>query len=50
MSAVVVVIADIFEKKSSQMTLIERDYVIEKIAPAASYPTFGDAVLPWAPE
>jgi hypothetical protein len=50
MSAVFVVIAHILGKKSLQMALIERDDVIEQITSAASYPTFGNAVLPWAPE
>jgi hypothetical protein len=50
MSAVFVVIAHIFGNESLQMALIERDDVIEKITSAASYPTFGDAVLPWALE
>jgi hypothetical protein len=50
MSAVFVVIAHILGKKSLQVPLIERDDVIEEIASAASYPTFGNAVLPWAPE
>ena len=50
MRAVLVVIANVFRKKSPQMTLIERNYMIEKIAPATSNPSLGYAVLPWALE
>ena len=39
----------ILGEQSFQVTLAERDHVIEQITPATAHPTLGDAVLPRAP-
>src|SRR6516165_7606634 len=38
----------ILGEQSFQVTLAERDHVIEQITPATAHPTLGDAVLPRA--
>jgi hypothetical protein len=48
MRAVVVVVADVFREQSLQMTFIERNDVIQQIAPAAFDPTLRHAILPGA--
>jgi len=48
MRAVVVVVADVFRDQSLQMAFIERDDVIQQIAPAAFDPTFRHTILPGA--
>ena len=35
--------------RSLQMALIQRDYVVEQVAAAASDPTLGDPILPGTP-
>src|ERR1035438_796063 len=44
--SVVVIIGNVLREESLQMTLIQRDYVVEQVAAAASDPTLGDAILP----
>lgn len=48
MSAVLVVITDIFGEQSSQVPFLEGNHVIQEIAAAAPYPALGDTVLPRA--
>jgi len=50
MSSVVVVIMHVFRKKSFQVTLVERDHMIKKIASAASHPELCHSILPGTPE
>jgi len=45
-SAVVVVIVEVISKKSLQMSLVQRDDVIEQIASAASHPALSNSILP----
>src|ERR1017187_4652652 len=47
--SVVVIIGNVLGEESLQMTLIQRDYVVEQVAAAASDPTLGDAILPGTP-
>jgi hypothetical protein len=47
-SAVVEVIANVITQKSLQMGFIQSDDVVEHIAPTASHPPLGNAVLPTA--
>ncbi len=42
------IIADIFIHHSFQMTLVEHNHMVEKIASAAAHEPFGHAVLPGA--
>src|SRR5664280_3120485 len=44
--SVVVIIGNVLRQKSLQMALIQRDYVVEQVAAAASDPTLGDTILP----
>src|ERR1035438_7446786 len=44
--SVVVIIGNVLGEESLQMTLIQRDYVVEQVAAAASDPTLGDTILP----
>ena len=48
MRAIRVVIRDIVLYESEQVSLVEDEYVIQKIAATASDPTFRYSVLPWA--
>jgi hypothetical protein len=43
--SVVVIIGNVLGEESLQMALIQRDYVVEQVAAAASDPTLGDAIL-----
>src|ERR1035441_345891 len=47
--SVVVIIGNVLREESLQMALIQRDYVVEQVAAAASDPTLGDAILPGTP-
>ena len=47
--AIVVVVRDVLAEQAQQMTVIEHDDMVEEFATDAADPTFGDAVLPWAP-
>ena len=47
--SVVVIIGNVLGEESLQMTLIQRDYVVEQVAAAASDPTLGDPILPGTP-
>src|ERR1035441_8395625 len=47
--SVVVIIGNVLRQESLQMSLIQRDYVVEQVAAAASDPTFGDPILPGTP-
>src|ERR1019366_1055071 len=44
--SVVVIIGNVLREESLQMSLIQRDYVVEQVAAAASDPTLGDPILP----
>jgi hypothetical protein len=46
MRAVFVVIANVFRQQTFEMSLIQRNYVIQQISTAAFNPTLGNAVLP----
>ena len=48
MSSVVVIIANIFEAEPYQMSLVQRDHVIQHLTAYAPYPSFRDSVLPRA--
>src|SRR5260370_28410740 len=50
MSAVEVIIANVFRQYAPQVAFIERNHVIHQFSPAASDPTFRDAILPRAAE
>src|SRR5258707_8153721 len=50
MSSVEMVVANVFRQQAFQVTLVERNHVIQKVATAASYPTFCHSILPWAAE
>jgi hypothetical protein len=47
--SVVVIIGNVLREESLQMSLIQRDYVVEQVAAAASDPTLGDPILPGTP-
>src|ERR1019366_8153346 len=47
--SVVVIIGNVLREESLQMPLIQRDYVVEQVAAAASDPTLGDPILPGTP-
>ena len=47
--AVLVVVADVLLAKSEQVGLVQRDHVIQHLAAYALDPSFGDTVLPGAP-
>src|ERR1017187_5226599 len=47
--SVVVIIGNVLREESLQMALIQRDYVVEQVAAAASDPTLGDPILPGTP-
>src|ERR1035438_1928442 len=47
--SVVVIIGNVLGEESFQMSLIQRDHVVEQVAAAASDPTFGDPILPGTP-
>jgi hypothetical protein len=46
MSSVVVIIANIFEAEPYQMSLVQRDDVIQHLTAYAPHPSFRDSVLP----
>ena len=46
MRAVFVVIANVFRQQTIEMSLIQRNYVIQQVSTAAFNPTLGNAVLP----
>jgi hypothetical protein len=46
MSSVVVIIANIFEAEPYQMSLVQRDHVIQHLTADAPHPSFRDSVLP----
>src|SRR5665811_1271084 len=47
--SVVVIIGNVLGEESLQMALIQRDYVVEQVAAAASDPTLDDPILPGTP-
>src|ERR1022692_4055693 len=47
--SVVVIVGNVLGDESLQMALMQRDYVVEQVATAASDPTLGDAILPGTP-
>src|SRR6266568_5678833 len=49
MGAVIVVVGDVVAEESAEMTLVERDHVVEQIPSDTAHPAFCDAVLPGAP-
>ena len=46
MSPVFMVITDVLIHEALQMAFIENDHMVEQVAAAVTYPTFGDTVLP----
>src|SRR4030095_15257150 len=46
MSSVVVIIANIFAAEPNQMSLVQRDHVIQHLTAYAPHPSFRDSVLP----
>src|ERR1022692_1401858 len=44
--SVVVIIGNVLGEEALQMSLIQRDHVVEQVAAAASDPTLGDPILP----
>jgi hypothetical protein len=48
MGAVVMVIRDELQEESLEMSLIQRDDLIEQLAPAAADPALRDSILPRA--
>jgi hypothetical protein len=44
--SVVVIIGDVLREEALQMSLIQRDHVVEQVTAAASDPTLGDTILP----
>jgi hypothetical protein len=42
--SVVVIIGNVLGEEALQMSLIQRDYVVEQVAAAASDPTLGDPI------
>src|SRR5664279_5036238 len=47
--SVVVIVGNVLGEESLQMSLIQRDHVVEQLAAAASDPTLGDPILPGTP-
>src|ERR1039458_9963954 len=47
--SVVVIIGNVLGEEALPMSLIQRDYVVEQVAAAASDPTRGDTILPGTP-
>src|ERR1022692_2967116 len=47
--SVVVIIGNVLREESLQMSLIQRDHVVEQVAAAASDPMLGDTILPGTP-
>src|SRR5664279_2059780 len=47
--SVVVIIGNVLGEESLQMTLIQRDHVVEQVTAAASDPTLGGPILPGTP-
>jgi hypothetical protein len=43
--SVVVIVGNVLGEESLQMSLIQRDYVVEQLAAAASDPTLGDPIF-----
>jgi hypothetical protein len=50
MGAVFVVVGNLRAEQPLQLAFIDRDDVIQQVAPATADPAFGDAILPRAPE
>src|ERR1041385_3449858 len=46
MGSVVVVITDILEAEAHQMSLVQRDHVIQHVPAYAAHPSFRDSILP----
>lgn len=47
---VVMIVGDVFEKKSLQMSLVHSDDVVEQLPSAAADPALSNTVLPRAPD
>src|ERR1039457_5577214 len=47
--SVVVIIGNVLGEESLQMSLIQRDHVVEQVAAAASDPALGNPILPGTP-
>src|ERR1019366_5404923 len=47
--SVVVIIGNVLGEEALQMSLIQRDHVVEQVAAATSDPTLGDPILPGTP-
>ena len=48
MCPVVMIVANVLRHESLQMAWVERNDVIEQHSAACAYPSFGNAILPWA--
>jgi hypothetical protein len=46
-SAVLMIVADIFVNESSQMNLVEDDHLVQQFPAASPDPALRDAILPW---
>src|SRR5216684_189792 len=46
-NAIVMVIVHVCSDQPVEMPFVQRDDLVEEIAPAAAHPALGDAVLPW---
>ena len=47
MGSVIVAVEVIIERKSHQVLLVDRNHMVEQIAPATFDATLGNPVLPW---
>ncbi len=47
MNAVVVVVVDVFVEESLQMTLVDDNHVIKKVALDGAHPALCETILPW---
>src|SRR5258707_12678661 len=50
MGPVEMVVTNVFREQAFQVTLVQRNYVIQQVSTAASHPTFCHSVLPRAAE
>src|SRR5215831_14083849 len=47
MRSVVVIVANILEAQTYQMSLVQRNHVIQHLAPYVAHPSFRESILPW---
>ena len=48
MCPVVMIVANVLRYESLQMAWVEHNDMIEQLSAAGAYPSFGNAILPWA--